>query len=155
YLPKDTMALTLGGTTKWPDARRLIELGQVRAQLTKRDAEHILEATADALSDTLPKVAQYFRVSAYPQIGKAMAEPWENGIGKSLARPGQGRRNEEKANSSQRRPPAASEAAILELLRSKQGRFSGPQRLLADELRIPLSTLNAAIKRLETRKLVR
>ena len=53
YLPQDAMALTLNGTTRWPDVRKLIELGQVRANLSKKDIDGILEATADALSGTL------------------------------------------------------------------------------------------------------
>src|ERR1041385_7465361 len=32
YLPKDSMALTLNGTTKWPDAKALRMLGETRMQ---------------------------------------------------------------------------------------------------------------------------
>ena len=84
YLPQDAMALTLNGTTRWPDARKLIELGQVRANLSKKDIEGILEATADALSDTLGKMRRYFRSSEFPEIGKRIAAAWEEGIRETL-----------------------------------------------------------------------
>ena len=32
YLPKDSMALTLNGTRKWPDAKALRRLGETRMQ---------------------------------------------------------------------------------------------------------------------------
>jgi DNA-binding MarR family transcriptional regulator len=54
-----------------------------------------------------------------------------------------------------KRGPAASEIAIIDSFRKKQGHFERPQRVLAEELKIPLSTLNAAIRRLEGRKLLR
>ena len=56
---------------------------------------------------------------------------------------------------SSKRGLAASEALIIESLRKKKGHFTGPQRVLADELQIPLSTLNAALRRLKGRNLIR
>ena len=58
------------------------------------------------------------------------------------------------AKAGQKRALAASEALIIDALRKGNGRFSGPQRMLAEQLQIPLSTLNAALRRLD-RKVVR
>ena len=33
YIPNDGMALTLGGSTNWPDRRKLVEIGPTRADL--------------------------------------------------------------------------------------------------------------------------
>ena len=53
YIPKDPMALTLGGSTKWPNRKQLVQLAQPRCQQ--------LEAAADALSTTSPELKQYFK----------------------------------------------------------------------------------------------
>ncbi len=155
YLPQDAMALTLNGTTRWPDARKLIELGQVRANLSKRDIEGILELTADALSGTLGKLRNYFRSSGFPEIGERIAAAWEEGIRETLQQTANlvpiGQPKEE----GQKRGPAASETLVIESLRKKGGHFTGAQRVLAEELQIPLSTLNAALHRLERRNLIR
>lgn len=155
YLPKDAMALTLNGSTRWPDAKKLTELGQMRANLSKKDIDGIFEATADALSDTLPKLRKYFKKSEFPDIGERIAAAWEEGIRETLvstAKPVPAKKGKQGDGT---RRQAGSEVAILDSLRSKHGRFSGPQRSLAEELNIPLSTLNAAIRRLEGRNLLR
>ena len=153
YLQLDAMALTLNGTTRWPDARRLTELGQMRANLPKKDIEGILEATADALSGTAGTMRQYFRRSEFPEIGERMAAAWEEGIRQSLRLPASQVLVEKTAGP--KRGPAPSEEVIIQYLRKKRGHFTGPQRLLAEELQIPLSTLNAALRRLEERHLIR
>jgi serine/threonine-protein kinase HipA len=155
YLPQDAMALTLNGTTRWPDARKLIELGLVRAGLSKKDIEGILEATADALSDTLGKMRRYFRKSEFPEIGKRIAAAWDEGIRETLRQTANQIPAKTTRDAVRKRGLAASEALIIESLRKKRGRFTGPQRVLAEELRIPLSTLNAALRRLEGRELIR
>jgi serine/threonine-protein kinase HipA len=155
YLPEDGMALTLNGTTRWPDARKLTELGQVRANLSKKDCEGILEATADALSSTLGKMRRYFRASDFPAIGKRIAAAWQEGIRESLQTGANVVAVKSVSKAVGKRAPAASETLIVESLRKRQGRFTGPQRLLAKELKIPLSTLNAALHRLEGRNLIK
>ncbi|MGO9484001.1 MAG: HipA domain-containing protein [Rhodomicrobium sp.] len=155
YLPQDAMALTLNGTTRWPDVRKLIELGQVRANLSKKDIEGILEATADALSDTLGKMRRYFRKSDFPETGKRIAAAWEEGIRETLQQAANQVVVEKPKQAVKKRSLAAGEALILDSLRKKKGHYTGPQRALAEELQIPLSTLNAAIRRLEGRKLIR
>ena len=85
YLPSDPMALTLGGTTRWPDRRRLTQLGQTRALLGGRRVDEILEATADVLADKAVAVRDYFvDRSSHPEIGKAMLDAWHDGVANSL-----------------------------------------------------------------------
>jgi hypothetical protein len=84
YLPRDAMALTLEGTTRWPDAPRLLQLGQARAGLAKKDVEGIFEATAEALSETSGEVERYFRSSSFAHVGARMGAAWGEGIRESL-----------------------------------------------------------------------
>ena len=83
YIPKDAMALTLGGSTHWPDRRRLIQLGQTRADLSLRDIEAMLEAIADAMASVATRMRTYFRQHA-PEIGERMSASWEIGIKDTL-----------------------------------------------------------------------
>ena len=43
YLPKDSMALTLNGTTQWPSAKELQRLGETRMGATPARVREILE----------------------------------------------------------------------------------------------------------------
>jgi serine/threonine-protein kinase HipA len=83
YLPQDSMALTLNGTTSWPDRQKLIALGHTRADLSNREIETILEGTADAIADVTPRMQKYFRKSPLA-IGERMIAAWEEGIKESL-----------------------------------------------------------------------
>lgn len=83
YIPKDAMALTLDGSTNWPDAGKLQRLGQVRADLSAREIAEIFEATADALAELNQPMQTYFQASDY-EIGARMRQAWEAGIRESL-----------------------------------------------------------------------
>ncbi len=155
YLPADAMALTLDGTTRWPDRRRLTHLGQVRAGLANKDIGAILEATADALAETENAMRRYFEASDFPEIGARIGEAWERGIRETLQIATAAIPVEKPASAGRKRALSASESLIAGCLRKQNGRFTGPQRLLAEELHMPLSTLSAALRRLERRKLLR
>ena len=155
YLPADAMALTLDGTTRWPDRRKLTQLGQQRAGLSKKDIDAILEATADALAETEKALRKYFKASKFPEIGERIAQAWEQGIRETLQDATTAMPVQKPAKAGQKRSLAASESLIIDALRKGNGRFSGPQRLLAEQLSMPLSTLNAALRRLEARKVMR
>lgn len=154
YLPQDALALTLDGTTRWPDAGRLMQLGQQRAGLAKKDIELIFEATADALSDVRGSMDAYFRSSAFPEMSKRIGEAWQEGIRESLEL-SHVAISAHTLRPARRRARPTSECGILESLRKRNGQFAGPQRMLAEELAMPLSTLNAAIRRLEAQNLLR
>jgi serine/threonine-protein kinase HipA len=85
YLPKDAMALTLGGTTRWPARKGLLLLGQTRCGLTAQDAREILEATADAIADTAVDAKPYFEGhSLRAPIGERLFSCWADGVRDSL-----------------------------------------------------------------------
>jgi serine/threonine-protein kinase HipA len=89
YIPDDAMALTLGGSTFWPDKRALVVLAQSRCDIATKEIGQILEQTADALCDLMADVKRYFsEVAAHPEIGDRMLHAWETGIAmsKSAAR---------------------------------------------------------------------
>jgi serine/threonine-protein kinase HipA len=55
YLPKDGMALTLNGSTDWPDRKALVRLGQTRCDLSLPAINKIIEQAADVLAKLAPR----------------------------------------------------------------------------------------------------
>lgn len=85
YLPKDPMALTLNGSTNWPDRKALTLLGQTRCDLNSQTIKRVLEETADALSKIAPNVVAYFKnTAARRDIGDRLLTAWNAGIQQSL-----------------------------------------------------------------------
>jgi serine/threonine-protein kinase HipA len=152
YLPNDAMALTLEGSTSWPDAKRLTQLGQLRAGLSPSSIGQIFEETADAMADAWKEAARYFAGCSEPGVGERMKSAWEEGIAEAL---GRGRALALKASPSrQPRPLAGSQAALLELLRREAGAVPETVSSIAAKLSLPPSTLSGALKALQDRGLI-
>src|SRR5271169_203191 len=78
YLPKDSLALALNGTTKWPSAKELQRLGETRIGGTPAKVRHILERVGDAVSRTANEIRSY--IKDHPEfagIGERMLQEWE------------------------------------------------------------------------------
>ena len=85
YLPKDGMALTLNGSTRWPTAKELQRLGETRTGDTPARVRQILERIADAISTTSIEVNTYIKEhSDFAEIGVRMLAEWDRGIAVSL-----------------------------------------------------------------------
>lgn len=52
YIPQDSMALTLDGTKRWPDAKRLEKFGVQRCRLSASAAKTIMAEVAEAVAQT-------------------------------------------------------------------------------------------------------
>src|SRR2546426_7516635 len=59
YLPKDSMALTLNGTTKWASAKELQRMGETRMGATPARVREILERINGAIADTSKELRAY------------------------------------------------------------------------------------------------
>jgi serine/threonine-protein kinase HipA len=152
YIPNDSMALTIEGSTKWPDRKGLVRLAQTRCDLSHKRAEAMIEATAEAIASIAPDMRKYF-AGRGGEIGLRMLEAWEIGIKDSLGAV-KGLTKVEKPKASVPRI-AKSDGLVLEYLRRKGGRASGTIKILSSELGIPQSTLSASLKRLGERGFVK
>ena len=56
YLPKDSLALTLNGSTRWPTAKELRKLGETRGGGTPAKIRQALERIAEAMQETAGQV---------------------------------------------------------------------------------------------------
>jgi serine/threonine-protein kinase HipA len=85
YLPKDSMALTLNGSTKWPSAKELHRLGETRMGATPARVREILRRIEAAIADTSKELRAYMKTHAeFMEIGNRMLQQWEQGIVLSL-----------------------------------------------------------------------
>ncbi|HEX4230364.1 MAG TPA: type II toxin-antitoxin system HipA family toxin [Bryobacteraceae bacterium] len=85
YLPKDSLALTLNGSTRWPTAKELRKLGETRGGSTPAKTRQILERIAEALQETMKEVHSDAKEHAqFAEIGQRMLQEWESGVNCSL-----------------------------------------------------------------------
>ncbi len=85
YLPKDSMALTLYGATKWASAKELQRLGETRMEGTPARVRQILERIEKAIADTSKELHAYMKDhSEFIEIGNRMLQQWEQGVALSL-----------------------------------------------------------------------
>jgi serine/threonine-protein kinase HipA len=88
YLPKDSLALTLNGTTKWPSSKELRRLGETRMGGSPAKVRQILERIDRAINETGAEMRSYIKEhSEFTEIGKRMLEEWEQGAVVSLRPP--------------------------------------------------------------------
>jgi serine/threonine-protein kinase HipA len=85
YLPKDGMALTLNGTTKWASTKELQRLGETRMGGTPARVREILERISSAMADTSKELRAYIKSHAdFEDVGNRMLHEWEQGVSHSL-----------------------------------------------------------------------
>lgn len=85
YLPKDSMALTLNGSTNWATARELQRMGETRMGATPARVREILERIADAIASASTDLRHYMQQHPeFEDIGKLMLLEWEQGVALSL-----------------------------------------------------------------------
>jgi serine/threonine-protein kinase HipA len=79
------MALTLNGSTQWPNAKELQRLSETRAGCTPSRARQILEQIGEAISAASAEVRTYIKEHpAFAEIGERMLDEWEKGTALSL-----------------------------------------------------------------------
>ena len=85
YLPKDSLALTLNGVTKWPSAKELRKLGETRTGAKPARIRSILERIDYAIQETAKEVRSYIRQHPeFKELGKRMLQEWKEGSATSL-----------------------------------------------------------------------
>lgn len=85
YLPRDSMALTLNGSTRWPSTKDLQRLGETRIGGSPSQIRGILERIAEAIGSTSNEVRAYVKEHQdFADIGERMLQEWEKGAALSL-----------------------------------------------------------------------
>ncbi|PYX51103.1 MAG: type II toxin-antitoxin system HipA family toxin, partial [Acidobacteria bacterium] len=85
YLSKDCLALTLNGTTQWPDSKVLRRLGETRMTGTPARIRAILERISDAISQTEIDLRSYIKEHPdFKEVGERILQEWVKGRQLSL-----------------------------------------------------------------------
>lgn len=85
YMAKDNMALTLNGSTKWPNAKALRAFGETRMMGGPSRVKQILQRVADAMTQTMDDIQAYIgEHREFEEIGNNMIKEWEKGRQLSL-----------------------------------------------------------------------
>jgi len=85
YQPKDSMALTLNGSTRWPSAKELRRLGETRAAGTPSSVRQVLQRIGEAIADTATEVRAYIEEHQdFAEIGERMLQEWATGSALSI-----------------------------------------------------------------------
>jgi serine/threonine-protein kinase HipA len=85
YVAKDSLALTLNGTTAWPEGKVLRRLGETRMSGSPAKVREIFDRISDALSKTTADVRSYVKEHPdFDEIGGRMLEEWDKGRRHSL-----------------------------------------------------------------------
>src|SRR5579872_2770627 len=85
YLAKDSLALTLNGSTQWPTAKQLRKVGETRAGGTPAKIRQTLQRIDEAIQETAPEVRSYIKQhKEFAGIGRRMLQEWELGSKTSL-----------------------------------------------------------------------
>ena len=85
YLPKDSMALTLNGSTRWPAAKALVQIGETRASCSPARVRQIFAQIADAITEITSEVRAYIKEHpSFSEIGERMLITWDQGVTLSI-----------------------------------------------------------------------
>jgi len=85
YLAKDSLALTLNGSTNWPSAKDLRKFGETRTGAAPAKVRSILERGHEAIQDTAKEVHSYIEQHPeFEELGKRMLQEWETGAATAL-----------------------------------------------------------------------
>ncbi len=85
YLAKDSLALTLNGTTNWPTAKELRRLGETRSGGTPAKIRRTLQRIDEAIRETAKEVKTYMlEHKEFAEIGQRLLDEWESGSAVAL-----------------------------------------------------------------------
>ncbi|MGA2136559.1 MAG: type II toxin-antitoxin system HipA family toxin [Bryobacteraceae bacterium] len=77
YMAKDSLALTLNGSTQWPTAKELRRLGETRAGGSPARIRQILERIAEAIQETAKEVRSHMKDHPeFAGVGERMLREW-------------------------------------------------------------------------------
>jgi serine/threonine-protein kinase HipA len=81
YKPADILALTLGGTKRWPSAKTLISFARTHCHMTPAHAQTLLAQVAQGMQLASEEARQHMaQHTAFKKVGATMLEEWRKGL---------------------------------------------------------------------------
>lgn len=81
YIEKDTMALLMHGTKRWPDRKGLVSFGRSHCNLSEEEVKHLLDVIAHGVTDVLVELrSDPADLPGAQEIKARMVKAWEAGL---------------------------------------------------------------------------
>ncbi len=85
YFASDMLALTLGGSKRWPKAKALLGFGQVHCGIGLAQGQGLLDEVAAGVAQAREELLEYVdRTAAFAETGALMLGAWQKGVALSL-----------------------------------------------------------------------
>lgn len=85
YKPADILALTLGGTKRWPSAKALISFARTQCHMTESHARTLLAQVAQGMRQAREETQHHMdQHAAFQAVGAVMLAHWTQGLAHSL-----------------------------------------------------------------------
>jgi serine/threonine-protein kinase HipA len=86
YLAEDTLALTLDGSKRWPNQKKLLTFAVNHCGISKQRAQELIDRVSDGVFIALQELKQYASTrQELSDIGELIGNAWESGL--SLTNP--------------------------------------------------------------------
>lgn len=84
YIKNDSQALTMGGSKRFPSAKKLLNFAKLHCNLQPEKASAILEEIAEAVIKTMDDLQHHMSDhSSFKEVGGAMMTAWNEGLSMS------------------------------------------------------------------------
>jgi serine/threonine-protein kinase HipA len=81
YLPNDILALTLGGSKKWPKAKMLMAFARAHCDFSEARAKALMDEVAQGVAQAATEAAQYIsQHESFRDVGTRMLAEWQKGL---------------------------------------------------------------------------
>lgn len=85
YNSNDVLALTLGGTKRWPTAKALLTFARTHCNITGERARQLLDEVATGVLSSIDELNSHMRTHPqFREIGTAMVTEWKKGLNLSV-----------------------------------------------------------------------
>ncbi len=85
YMPNDILALTLGGSKKWPKAKALMAFARAQCDFTEGRAKALMDEVAQGVQHAANEAAQYIsQHESFRDVGTKMLAEWQKGLDLSI-----------------------------------------------------------------------
>ena len=81
YIPDDSLALTLGGSKRWPTNEKLINFAVVNCNINQTKSKEIIDEVAHGIAKAVVELKQFVSINdSFKPMGQKIIQTWELGL---------------------------------------------------------------------------
>lgn len=81
---EEGMAMTYAGSTKWPDPKKLLQMGTARFNLKPAEIKEVIDSVVTAVAETHHEMTDWFKNSDHQEVGERMSKNWQDGMKQTI-----------------------------------------------------------------------